>query len=235
MTNKTLEKQVKEDGAIMEEYLYRDGEVPPVIFFHFPKIDKKIANMMNKVPAGKLPVKKGFFLSLNDQVLMENRRDFLHHMGVICAAMELLKVLEAPESVVFCSEGWASTEDAINKGLRPSQDPKAKDVFIISGLSSTGDTIAEMKEKRMKMVKVRGKQAIVPELLPVSEEETKTASSPLLEAFFSSYRESIVKMRIDKSYKQFERMAESDPLDAFRQGVEAAITMTKLVAFERGR
>lgn len=232
MTNVTIEKRVNEDGAIMEEYLYKDGEVPPVIFFHFPKINRKIANMMNKVPVGKLPVKNGFFLSLNDPLLMANRHDFLHHMGTIIAAMELLEVLEAPESVVFCAEGWASSEDPKKSKRRPSEDPKAKDVFITTGVSRDGETYVDVKEKVLKMVKIDGKKALRPELVPLDDKESGQASAPLLEAFFDSYKSTIEKMRKDKSYKQFEEMAKEDPVEAFRQGMEAAMTMTKIMAIK---
>lgn len=230
MTKFKLEKQLKEDSGIMEEYLYRDGEVPPVLFFHFPKINKKISNMMNKVPAGNLPVKNGFFMSLNEQVLMENRATFLHYMGTIVATMQLLKVLEAPESVVLCAEGWASDVDDIKKGTRPSKDPKAKDVFIVSALSKDGEMIADVKEKRLKMVKINGKKAIQPELIDMMDNTAGMASSPLLEEFFLSYNSSLAKLRVDKGYEMFQSMAENDPVDAFRQGVEAAIIMTKMHA-----
>lgn len=233
MTNVTLEKRVKEDAAIMEEFLYRDGEVPPVLFFHFPKINRKIASMMNKIPAGKLPVKNGFFLSLNDQILMDNRHEFMHHMGVIIAAMTLLKVLEAPESIVFCSEGWASSSDTPTPKVRPSKDPKAKDVFVISGRNSEGATYIDIKEKLLKMVKVDGQKAIKPELVPMEDLSAGEGMSPLLESFFESFTTHLKKMGEDKSYMTFSHQAAEDPVDAFRQGIEAAMIMTKLSALKR--
>ncbi len=232
MTNVTIEKQVLEDGAIMEDYLSRDGEVPPVLFFHFPKINRKIANMMNKVPVGKLPVKNGFFLSLNDPLIMDNRHEFLHHMGTIIAAMELLEVLETPQSIVFCAEGWASSLDPKKTKKRPSEDPKATDVFITSGMTKDGETYIDVKEKRLKMVKVDGKKALKAELVPFGDKSSGEASAPILDAFFTSYHSTIEKMRKDKSYKQFEEMAKEDPVEAFRQGMEAAMTMTKMTALK---
>lgn len=230
MTKESIETQVIADSAIMEEYLRRDGEVPPVLFFHFPKLNRQIAKLMNKVPAGKMPVKNGFFLSLNDPVLMENRHDFLQHMGTIIATMELLSVLEAPDSIVFCAEGWASEQDPQKTKKRPSQDPKAKDVFISSGLTRDGLLYVDVKEKQLKMVKVNGKQAIQPELVPFGDKSSAHASAPILESFFEAYNQTIEKMKVDKGYQQFEEMAKEDPVEAFRQGLDAAITMTKLLA-----
>lgn len=222
----TLEEYVKEDGKMMEEYLYRDGEVPPVIFFHFPKINRKIANMMNQIPAGKMNVKNGFFIALNDRRLMESRGEFLHYMGSILAALEKLNVLEAPEAVVFCAEGWASTTD--NKGKlpkRPSKDPEAKDVFIASGINKEGEFIVDVKEKVMKMVKVEGGKAIKPELIPMMDNSAGDAYSPLLADFFKGYTKALADP--DKGWQMFSKMAEEDPIDAFRQGVAAAITLTR--------
>lgn len=232
----TIAEQVREDAAIMEEYLHKDGEVPPVIFVHFKKINRKIANMMNAVPAGKLKVKNGFFLSLNEPLVMSARYEFLGHLGTIMAAMNLLNVLEEPEALVFCSEGWASEADpkSKKKQVRPKDDPKAKDVFIASGINKNGDVFVDIKEKKIKMVEIDGEKALKAELVKVDKYADNPADTraDVLEPFFASYKSTHEKMSKDKTYMQFSKQAEEDPVEAFRQGIEAALMMARLQALK---
>lgn len=227
----TLENQVLEDMSLMEEFLHKDGEVPPVIFIHFKKLNRKIANMMNKVPAGKLKVKQGFFLSLNEPMIMSVRKEFMRHLGAVIAALNVLNVLEEPEAIIFCSEGWASTKN-INEKLtqRPSEDPKAKDVFIGSGTNNEGEKYIIMKEKHLKMVEIDGKKVLKPELIHITTVGTGDAYTTVLEPFFESYHNAHKKMKKDKTYTQFSRQAEEDPVEAFRQGIEAVMMMARLAA-----
>ncbi len=232
MTNLKIRKQVQEDAAIMEEYIYKDGEIPPVFFVHFPKLSRKISNLMNTLPVGTLPVKKGFFVSLNDPFLMEKRHEFFQHLGTVIAVLELLKVVEAPESIVFCTEAWASLNDPEITKIRPSKDPKAKDIFLANGLTRTGESFVTVKEKHIEIVKKGKKQAVKYLLVPINDQSKKLPPVPLLNVFFESYTASLQKMATDKGYRQFEAQAKENPTEAFRQAIEAAMTMAKMAALK---
>jgi hypothetical protein len=234
MKSVSLETRVADDMSIMQEHLERDGEVPATIFFHFDKNPTKIANFMNKTKIGKMPVKQGFFYALTDGMVMENRREFMAHLGTIFAAMNLLGVLEEPKQIVFCAEAFASKQEKTKnkkKIVRPAEDPNAIDVYIAAGADITGQQHVMIKEKKIKMVKDTEGTALRAELVPVSDSsfaEQHETNSPLTEIFYDTFNQSKQKMLSDKSYEQFQAMASEDPIEAFRQGMEAAITMTKL-------
>ena len=230
MKNITTKQRVLDDAKIMEGFLASDGEVPTVVFIHFSKINPKIANMMNRIESGKLPVKQGFFIALTEQVITENRVNFLKYLGMVIPTLELLGVVEAPESIVLCTEAWASTD---LKVTRPSKDPKAKDVFVSTGLGIDGKSFFTIKEKVMKMVKVDGKTAIDTELVPLTETSPDNMTSPILDSFFESYHDTLKKSKKEKGWKQFQTLADEDPVESFRQAIAAAITLTKLSAVSK--
>lgn len=222
----SIKDRVSEDMALMEQFIVRDGDVPATVFFHFDKVNRKIANMMNKVPAGKIAVKNGFFYAINDPEILENRIHLMAHLGTIFAAMKLLDVIEEPKQVVLCAEAFMSTRP---KKVRPSEDPKAKDVFIGAGLTIDGDMEAEVKEKRMKIIKDGEESRIEAELVPFKQ-ETSMVDSPSLTAFFESYKHALTSLEKDGSYKQFVKTASEEPVDTFRQAFEAALIITRIGA-----
>lgn len=241
MKTPTLQTIVEDDAKIMGEFVAQLGEVPPVLFFHFNKAPRKIANFMNKVPAGKMPVKNGFFLSLNDPVLMENRFSYMASLGLVFAAMVRVGLMEKPTSVVFCSEGWASEK----QNIKPSKDPKARDVFITAGLNAAGESFVDMKEKKIKLTKEKDETKLTAELVALElvafvpkkgEPDQAQFQSPLLEAFFGAYEEGEKKIANDeksKKFKKFLESAEGDPIDTLRQALEAAKIMTFIQAFNQ--
>jgi hypothetical protein len=237
MKKVSLETRVLEDMEIMREHLERDGEVPATVFFHFDKTPRKIANLMNQTKMGKMPVKNGFFYAITDGMVMENRREFMAHLGTIFAAMTLLGVMDEPKQIVFCAEAFASVQKQKGKKkpkmIRPSEDPNARDVYIAAGTDQTGKQYVMIKEKKIKMIKDENGTALRAELVPINENDEvmaahEDAQSPLIEIFFETYNQSKEKMKADKSYEQFQEMAQEDPTEAFNQGMQAAIMMTKM-------
>jgi hypothetical protein len=235
MSKISLEERVIEDMAIMEDYMKKDGEIPAVLFFHFDKVPKKIANFMNKMPEGSMPVKDGFFYAITDPVLMEYRHSFLKHLATVFAALNILKVIEDPKQLIFCAEAFASEASSIKdaKRVRPSEDPKAKDVFIASGITIEGEQFAKVKEKKLKMVK-KGKNSLIETELVALEPEDglNMVHSPILESFFKVLKQTKVEMIKDKKIEDFAELASENPVEAFKQAFAAAITMTQLTAFK---
>ena len=233
MTKEKLEEHLMTDMSLLEERIIADGEVPAVVFFHFDKVNKKIASMMNTLPIGKMPVKNGFMYAINDPILMKNRVSLMAHLGTIFAVMKILKVLEQPTALVFCAEAYASiSEDGTLPKMRPSKDPKAKDIFIGGALTFDGVDAVHVKEKHMKIVKRGKKTYITPELTIMENSDDIEMYSPVLKVFFESYKESLKKIASESEHQEFMQMAEDDPVDAFRQGVEAAILLTRIRSIE---
>ena len=90
------------------------------------------------------------------------------------------------EQVVFISEGWMSmaSEDKPPE-MRPSEDPKRKEVLIISGL--------QIKERRkslklFEMVRNQNKKVVnLPEISPPHAKDDKV-EVPLLDAFAQGFQ-----------------------------------------------
>ena len=93
------------------------------------------------------------------------------------------------EQVFFISEGWMSVvnEDKL-PDLRPSQDPRRKEVLIVSGLE-----VKEEKKslKLFEMVRSENKQVVdLPELTAPQGKEG-AIEIPLLDAFAQGFRTAI--------------------------------------------
>lgn len=221
-----IKSTVEHDHSLIAPHLIKDGEVPPILFFHFKKLNKDISKLMNQMKDGSLDVKNGFYISLNDPDLMESRTTLLKNLAAVFAAMKHLDVLSDVEAIVFTSEAFAS-EDA---SKRPSEDKNAKEVFMSYGQSSDGKSFSVFDKKLIKLAKKKGEMVTSIELAkdPDFESEFSSTASPVLDLFWETYKEMLVKVKEDGQHEVFIEHAKEDPVHVFIQGLQAALMASKL-------
>jgi hypothetical protein len=148
-----------------KEIMLRDGYHVPVVIM---EVDKKL--MGAQIP--DMPATHG------------ERLELMHFLGQAAAKSGRVDQLQ---EVFLVHEGWMSVaSEDMPAEIRPSQDPKRKEVLIISAI--------QMKErkKQMKVFEIlrdSSEQVVgLEEFLPDEEKKDESVEVPLLDAFVQGFR-----------------------------------------------
>jgi len=234
--NTELEKVANDDMLLLNEFMKEKGGIPPVLFIHFKDINKDIAKMMNQSSRGNIKVKNGFYIAINDPFAITYRHDFVGYLGAVMATLKILGVIPEPESIVMCTEAWASRKE----GVRPSKDPEAIDALVLTALSIKNEKYLKIFEKRVKVTNSNKVDDSMFSVEFVSNSELDemgkegTSELPLLDKFYESYNEGLIEMNKNRELKRFKESADTDPVSLFQQAVSAAFAMTKIQAEREG-
>lgn len=149
---------------------------------------------------------------LSNEKLVENRNAIVARLGFVAALMEKLGLSSKPKYALFESEAWAGE----NPKVRPSDDPKRREVLISSGMDEKNNFFFDLKE----IVSIyaedsMGRAGIKKKLINCDKLRADAANgsnSPLLGAFWATYRASHKIFDKDKkggapAYKEFIELA----------------------------
>ena len=210
----------------MSPFIIRDqGDVPPMLFFRFNEISKKMQKEMSETADGDfITVENGFFVPMAQRELLANQDTFLKFMGRIMASLERVKVVGELESITISLSGKASVRD--KKG---TPDPTEVNVFILSGIDKNGGVYTITKELKAKM----GTDTIVYDLVDSDLlEDLDNDINPFLGNFFELYNDS--RARIDDNLRFLGMLTDAisyksdDPADFASALIAAAIHATVL-------
>lgn len=191
---KQIKTLVNQDFDMMAPFIIRDeGNVPPLLFFHFKNIDPKVSEALNNtVQDDLINVESGFFVPMSHQSILENKDVFMEFMATIMAAFKTVGLTEELLSVVIAVTGKAAK---IN--TETSEKESEADIFIVSGMSSTGKTHTKAKEIKLRM----GTDAVICDLVESSfldDGIDKTAEAFIGEDFFELYERNLKQLPEDK-------------------------------------
>lgn len=189
-----LEKIVKKDFELISPFIIRDeGNVPPLILFHFKEIDPKVQEAMNMtVQSDSIDVENGFFVPMSRQSVLENKEVFMEFMATIMAALTTVGIAKELLSVVI-----AVTGEAIKVDSKTKKKEASANLFIVSGIDSKGNTFTRAQEIKLKM----GTDSVICELIDselLDEGVDNTGNVFIGEDFFDMYNKNVKQIPEDK-------------------------------------
>jgi hypothetical protein len=179
----TIKSIVEGDMALLKPHIAKHkGSLPPMMFFHFETIDKRMEEMNETTDGDIMAVKNGFYVPLTNQSIMKNNEIFMEFMATVMATLTHVGIAGDLKAVVLSASGEGTKMDAKTNKVDGSGE-----MFLVSGMGDddTGYTIA--KEVRARL----GKDNLIHELVDsdfLKEVDSTDKTVMLDEKFFPRYK-----------------------------------------------
>lgn len=219
---------VQQDFDIIAPFVERDeGNVPPILFFHFDKLDESISKELNTTQgADTLNVENGFFVPMNRESVLENKDIFMGFMATIMATLTKSKTAGKLKGVSISVSGRAMKIDKTS-----GEAEKEADVFLVSGIDDKGNNFSMAKELAPRM----GMDKMVYDLIDSDfiSEAVDSSASLFITNFFEDYNNTME--RIDRDQENLKFLAETkeeyldEPAKFVAEMIDAATHATTLV------
>lgn len=151
-------------------------------------------------------------LLLSTAQMLADRIEISGRLGFVAAVLSKLKLTSEPENVLFVSEAWVSGDVS----TRPSDDPKRKEAVIVAVMDKQEKLYTQINTIWSVYKETEDGNVYIQKQIdknPVKETDTPdSAESPLLSAFWTTYRHTLNTMREESEIlSHFAKVSSTDP------------------------